>query len=86
MTLSDLILKKGQILISQIIIENIYLDGSAFLYGNVEIANDLSDMYDIDDKVMFNPSNATRFSIDDTLYHLTTEDQVYSTFINITPP
>lgn len=83
MTLSDIILKKEQILIRQIIIENIYLDGSAFLYGNVEIANDLSDMYNIDDKVMFNPSNATRFTINDILYHLTTEDQVYSTFINI---
>jgi hypothetical protein len=83
MTLSDIVLKKGQILIRQIIIENIYLDSSAYIYGNVELVSDLTDMYSIDDKIMFNPANAVRFSIDDILYHLTTEDNLYSSFINI---
>lgn len=83
MTLSDIILNKGEVLLSQIIIEYIILDNSPYLYGNVEKANDLSDMYAKGDKVMFDADNATKFTVDGGYYYLVKEDDVYSTFINI---
>ena len=85
MVLSDLILKKGEIMLTQTLIENINLDNTPFLYGNVERVSDLTDMYAIDDKVLFDASAATKFTVDDEYYYLITEDNIYLTFINITP-
>jgi hypothetical protein len=85
MILSDLILKKGEIMLTQTIIEGTVLDNSPFLYGIVQRVSDLSDMYAIDDYVMFDAGTATKFSLDGEYYYLTTEDNVYLTFINVTP-
>ena len=81
MTLSDIILKKGEIMLTQINIENIFLDNTSYIYGNIERVNDLSDMYAIDDKVLFDADNATKFTVDGEYYYLVKEDDVYLTFI-----
>jgi hypothetical protein len=86
MTLSDLILEKGQIMLTQTSIEDNYLDNSPFLYGNVERVSDLTDMYAIDDKVLFDAGTATKISLNNEYYYLINEDNIYLTFINVTPP
>jgi hypothetical protein len=86
MTLSDLILEKGQIVLSQAVLELApVLDNSPFLYGSVQRVSDLSDMYTIDDTVLFDAGTATKFSLDGGYYYLTTEDNVYTTLIILTP-
>jgi hypothetical protein len=83
MTLSDLILEKGQIMLMQTLLEDVVLDNSPFLYGIVQRVSDLSDMYAIDDYVLFDAGNATKFTLNGDYYYLTTEDNVYLTFINV---
>ena len=82
MTLSDIILKKGEIMLTQVVIENIP-NNSPFIFGNVERPSDLSDMYAIDDKVIFDNSKSISLTIEDVNYFLTTEDNIYPILINI---
>lgn len=81
MILSDLILKKGEIILTQTTLEQPLLDNSPFLYGVVMSVSDLTDMYAVDDVVMFDAGTATKFFLDGGYYYLTTEDNVYLTFI-----
>lgn len=85
MTISDIILNKGEIILKQTIVENIYLDNCPFLYGVVNKTNDLSDDYNVDDIVLFNAGTATKFLLDNNYYYLILEKDIYSTFINIAP-
>ena len=83
----DLILKKGQIIITQSsggTISNFNLDNSPLLFGTVQKTSDLSELYTVGDTVLFDPTGATKFSISVTKYFLTTEDKVYTR--EITPP
>ena len=89
MTLSDLILQKGQIMLKQTELEDIFVNNSPLVYGTIEKVNDLTDMYSdwgvITQKVLFNPSNCTGIILNDELYFLTTEDNISLDFINIAP-
>ena len=63
MTLSDIILKKGEVMLTQIVIEDIP-NNSPFIFGNIERISDLSDMYGVDDKVMFDNGKSTSLIIE----------------------
>jgi hypothetical protein len=60
---------------------NVFSGRGPFLYGNVERVSDLTDMYAIDDKVLFDAGTATKLTVDDEYYYLITEDNIYLTFI-----
>lgn len=77
MALSDLTLKKGQLILTQTSGAEVELDNSPFLYGSIVSIADLSDMYVIGDVVLFNPISSTTFQISGTNFYLTTEDKVY---------
>ena len=70
-------------MLMQTLLEDVVLDNSPFLYGIVQRVSDLSDMYAIDDYVLFDAGNATKFTLNGDYYYLTTEDNVYLTFINV---
>lgn len=77
MALSDLTLKKGQLILTQTSGAVVELDNSPFLYGSIVSIADLSDMYVAGDAVLFDPLGSTTFSISGTNFYLTTEDKVY---------
>lgn len=77
MALADLTLKKGQLILTQTTGAEVDLDNSPFLFGTVVAIADLSDMYEIADVVLFDPTAATKFQISGTDFFLTTEDKVY---------
>lgn len=77
MALSDLTLKKGQLILTQTSGAVVELDNSPFLYGSIVSIADLSDMYVVGDVVLFDPIGSTTFSISGTNFYLTTEDKVY---------
>jgi hypothetical protein len=84
---SGFVLKKGQILIMQNAnsASGMITDNSPFLYGQVQQASDLSDMYKADDYILFDASSAIRFTFEDVYYYLTIEDKVYLTEPFIAP-
>jgi len=77
MSLSNLTLKKGQVILTQIEGAQADLDNSPFLFGSISAIADLSDMYEVGDSVLFDPENATKFSISANNFYLTTEDKIY---------
>lgn len=85
---SGFILKKGQILLVQnaISASGMVTDNTPFLYGQVQQVNDLCDMYKAEDYVLFDASNAIKFTFDSIYYYLTTEEKVYLTEPLILPP
>lgn len=84
MTLSDFILKKGEIMLTQQVIEDVP-NNSPFIFGKIERVSDLSDMYVLDEIVFFDAREATSITIEDVTYYLTIEDNIYTTLINTTP-
>lgn len=73
----NIILQKGQILLSQTnSIISIDIDNSPFLFGLVELVNDLSDTYKVSDVVIFDPVDATILKSGGISYYLTTEDKI----------
>lgn len=87
MTLSDIVLKKGQIMLKQTSLESVYIDNSSCIYGSIEKVSDLSDMFSdwstVPQTVMFVPGQSISITVDNERYYLTTEDNIYLTFINI---
>ena len=81
MPLSNIILKKGQIVVAQTASDKVVLDNSPYLQGEVSRASDLSDMYAIGDTILFDAGRATKFTISGGYYYLIEEDNIYSTFI-----
>ena len=80
MALSDLILKKGQLVLQQVVFEGTpVLDNSPFLNGVISNANDLSDMYRGGDYVVFDAGTSTKFTYDDEFYYLINENDVFLT-------
>lgn len=85
MALNEFILQKGQILVQQVSMsgakeENIViLDNSPFLNGKVSKVNDLSDKYTLDDYIVFDAGQATKFSLNGEYYYLIEENKVYLT-------
>jgi hypothetical protein len=84
---SGFILKKYQVLLTQtqFSASGMVTDGTPFLYGYIEQVNDLSDMYIAGEYVLFDGSNAIRFTYDGILYYLTTENNLYLTEPYLTP-
>lgn len=74
----DIVLKYKQIVLTQNAgsVVSIDLDNSPFLFGTVEVVNDLTDTYAVGDNVLFDSSNATKFRQGSIDYYLTTEDKV----------
>ena len=85
MAVPDIIINKGQIVLSQSTSGwGIVMDNNDFLFGSVEIVNDLTEQYSVGDIVLFDPQGAKLFMYDDGTYYLTTEDKVY--FKETLPP
>lgn len=85
MAAPDIVINKGQIVLTQTTSGwGIIMDNNDFLFGNVEIVNDLSEQYILNDIVLFDPQGAKMFMYDDTTFYLTTEDKIY--FKETTPP
>jgi len=84
---SGFILKKYQVLLTQRqnSASGMITDGTPFLYGYIEQVNDLSDMYIVGEYVLFDGSDAIRFTYDGILYFLTTENNLYLTEPFIAP-
>jgi len=77
MPVPDLILEKGEYLISQTSSPlSIQLDNSPFLNGTIDDANDLAEKYLIGDIVLFDPSGATIIKHSGTDYYLTLEEKI----------
>ena len=85
MGLGNFILKKDQILLQQVSMEDakdddvLTLDNSPFLNGRVAKVSALSDMYIVDDYVVFNAGTSTKFLLDNQFYYLVEEDKIYLT-------
>lgn len=85
MALSDFILKKGQMLLQQVSMvealpENVLtLDNSPFLNGRVAKVSALSDMYTVDDYIVFDAGTSTKFTLNGEFYYLIEEDNSYLT-------
>ena len=80
MALSDLILKKGQVVLQQVTLEGApLLNNSPFLNGVISNANALSDMYRGGDYVVFNATTSTSFTYEDEFYYLINENDVFLT-------
>ena len=85
MAAPDIVINKSQIVLTQTTSGwGIVMDNNDFLFGNVEIVNDLSEQYIVNDIVLFDPQGAKMFMYDDTTFYLTTEDKIY--FKETTPP
>ena len=84
---SGFILKKYQVLLTQtqFSASGMITDGTPFLYGYIEQVNDLSDMYIAGEYVLFDGSDAIRFTYDGIFYYLTTENNLYLTEPFIAP-
>ena len=77
MALSDLTLKKGQVILTQTDGSVATLDNSPFIYGSIVSIANLSDMYVVGDVVLFDPMGSTKFSISGSNFFITTEDKLY---------
>lgn len=78
MAAPEIILNAGQVLLSQSSSTGgIVLDNSPFLFGKVEIVNELSDNYIVNDIVMFDPTGSTKFKYSGVDYFLVFEDKIY---------
>lgn len=76
----DIILNKDQVLLTQTgSALGIEVDNSPLLFGLIALINDLSDRYEVNDAVMFNPVGATILKYDNVDYYLTTEDKIFFT-------
>lgn len=85
MAAPDIVINKKQIVLTQSSSGwGIVMDNNDFLFGYVEIVNDLTDMYVVGDIVLFDPQGAKMFMYDDTTFYITTEDKIY--FKETTPP
>jgi len=84
---SGFVLKKYQVLLTQTqnSASGMITDGTPFLYGYIEQVNDLSDMYIAGEYVLFDGSDAIRFTYDGIFYYLTTENNLYLTEPFIAP-
>lgn len=85
MAVPPLILKKGEILVYQGSSPlNIELQNSPFLNGAVALVSDLTDEYSVEDNVLFDPTNATKFKYDSVNYYLIKESDIK--YKEIPPP
>lgn len=73
------ILKKGQLIVTVDVssASGMQLSNSILNYGYVEKVNELCDMYKIGDYVIFDPTDAVKFTFDNVFYYLTTESKTY---------
>jgi hypothetical protein len=86
MTVTDLILKNKQIIVTETSNDAEFQpDNSALLFGEVAVVNDLTEMYTVGDRVYFDASDSRKFLLNDVLYYLTTEDKIYLTYPYIAP-
>lgn len=85
MGLGNFILKKDQILLEEVSMEDakdddiLILDNSPFLNGKVAKVSALSDMYNVDDYIVFDAGTSTKFTLNGGYYYLVEEDKVYLT-------
>jgi len=92
MALTDFILKKGQVVLTQqaISASGMNVSSSSLTYGYVQKVNDLCDMYKVGDYVIFDTSESINFTFLESsvllYYCLTTEDKVYLIEPLILPP
>jgi hypothetical protein len=76
MALNEFILQKGQLFVQQVSmsgakLENVVtLDNSPFLNGKISKVSDLSDLYSLDEYIIFDAGQATKFSLDGEYYYL----------------
>lgn len=81
MAVTDLILKAGQIILTETANDSEFQpDNSSFTFGEVVSVNELTDMYTVGDRVYFDGVASTKFNISGVVYYLTTEDKVYLTY------
>lgn len=87
MALDGFILKKGQIAVTDDIYSasGMVLSNTVLLYGYVQKVNDLSDFYKVGDYIIFDPTNAIKFTFDSVYYYLLDEKDVYLTEPFIAP-
>jgi co-chaperonin GroES (HSP10) len=79
MALDDFILKKNQIVLTKdtFSASGMLLSNTVLTYGYVEKINDLCDFYQVGDYVIFDPTNAVKFSYDSVFYYLLDEKDVW---------
>jgi hypothetical protein len=87
MALTDFVLKKEQVVVTVDVTSASGMDlfTSIFNYAYVEKVSDLSDMYSVGDYVIFDPTDATKFTFEGVFYYLTTESKIYLTEPFIAP-
>lgn len=78
MSAPSIILNRGQVLVSQTSSGlGIQIDNSPLLNGTIELVNDLTDLYEVGNLVLFNPQGAVILKYSGTDYFLTTEDNLF---------
>lgn len=87
MALPDFVLKKGQLAVTldTVSASGMILSNTILTYAYVEKVNDLCDIYKVGDYVIFDPTDAVKFSFDNVFYYLTTESKTYLTEPLIAP-
>lgn len=87
MATPDITLNNNEILLTQV--ESglgIYQDNNPFINGNVEMINDLEDIWRINDLVLFDPTYAIRFVFDNITYYLISTNKIQYKENYIPPP
>lgn len=74
--LSDLILNKGQVLLTQVNDSPIVLDNSPFLFGSIALVSEVSDKFSIGQQVMYNPQFSTDFVFEEIKYSMVDESKI----------
>ena len=73
MALSDLILKKDELIITQLVKEDVpVLDNSSLIYASVEAISQLQDLYAVGDIILVDANSAVQFTFDGIFYSLIT--------------
>lgn len=87
MSVPDITLNKGMILLTQSASGlGIVMDNSPFVNAAVAKINDLEENYKVEDLILFDPTNATKFIYDDTNYYLVETDKIVYKENFIPPP
>ncbi len=86
MELADLILKSGQVILTETQNDSeIQPENSPALFGEVVAINQLTNSYELGDRVLFNADSSFRFTISGYTYYLTTENNIKLKYTYIAP-
>jgi len=76
MALPDIILQRGELLVTESSGSEIQFENNGGIFGQIEMVSDVSDNYGVGNYIWFNPEGAVLFKFDDISYSLITVDKV----------